>query len=434
MSEAERIKRLSYKERRKKWILAQSIILAILAILLIAFTVIYYQLNKEYYINYTENSEIDYMVQLKPNNYYETEWLGKDQAYVASLVESILAEISYEMNMEANDVDYKYSYSIDAMLQIIDNDTQKPILEKVYVLKEKQEFSQSSNNKLEIKEKVSLDYDVYNALNKNFLDEMQIGDTTSALLLSMRVNVIGSSESFESDAENDYVATLNIPLTQRTVNINMSSSVSENESKVLANAQGVNQDIFKVSAIVTAILLAIVLAFFVSYVYLTRNEDINYSIKVKKLYNSYRSYIQKLANEFDDNGYQILLLDNFIDMLTIRDTIMSPILMNENEDQTMTRFLIPTDTKVLYVYEIKVENYDELYNNQVSNEEAVADNEVTPIPVSIGIDKIKRIFIRTALLQPKSITQKPEKTVNEMENADEEKTNAVLDKPIWSDK
>ena len=428
MSEAERIKRLSYKEKRKKWILAQAIILAVLAVLLIAFTVIYYQLNKEYYINYTENSEIDYMVQLKPNDFYETEWLGKDQAYVASLVESILAEFTYKMNMEASDVDYKYSYSVDARLLILDNDTQKAILEKVYVIKENQEFSQSSNNKLEISELVSIDYDVYNELNKSFLEEMKLNDTTSKLVVSMRVNVVGSSASFESDAKNDYVASLNIPLTQRTVNINMSSSVNESESKVLANVQGVNQNIFKVSGIVTAIALVLLLIVFIFYVYSTRNEDINYSIKVKKLYNSYRSYIQKLANGFDESGYQVLLLESFIDMLTIRDTIMSPILMSENDDQTMTRFLIPTDTRVLYVYEIKVENYDEIYGNK--NE---ADTEVTPIPVA-GKEKIKRIFVRTALLQPKSVSQKEQKTVSEMENAPEDKTNAVLDKPIWSDK
>lgn len=431
MSEAERRKRLSYKEKRKKWIYTQAIILAVLAILLIAFTVIYFQLNKEYYINYTENSEIDYMVQLKPNDYYETEWLGKDQAYVASLVESILAELKYEMNMDAENVDYKYSYSVDARLQILDNDTQKAILDKLYVIKEEKAFTQSSNNELVIEETVSIDYDVYNELNNSFLEEMKISDTTSTLIVSMRVNVVGSSEAFESDTENDYIVSLNIPLTQRTVNINMTSSVAENESKVLANEQGINQNIFKGSAVVTAILLVVLLAFFIFYIYATRNEDINYSIKVKRLVNAYKSYIQTLVNDFDDTGYQILMLGSFMDMLTIRDTIQSPILMNENEDQTMTRFLIPTDTKVLYVYEIKVENYDEIYNKK--NDEATQDTEVTPIPVT-GKEKVKRIFIRTALLQPKSINNKPEKTVSEMENADDEKTKAFLDEPIWSNK
>ena len=194
----------------------------------------------------------------------------------------------------------------------------------------------------------------------------------------------------------------------------MSSSVADNESKVLANVQGLNQNIFKNSAIITAVILVIALAFFVFYVYSTRNEDINYSIKVNRLYKSYRSYIQKLTNGFDDSGYQILQLGAFIDMLTIRDTIMSPILMSENEDQTMTRFLIPTDTKVLYVYEIKVENYDEIYNN--INKE---DTNVDPIPVKVK--ERKRIEVKTAFLQPKSIKQKTIRNIVEMENSKDKK-------------
>ena len=35
--------------------------------------------------------------------------------------------------------------------------------------------------------------------------------------------------------------------------------------------------------------------------------------------------------------------------------------MSENKDETMTRFYIPTSTKLLYVFEIKVDNYDEIY-------------------------------------------------------------------------
>ena len=48
-------------------------------------------------------------------------------------------------------------------------------------------------------------------------------------------------------------------------------------------------------------------------------------------------------------------------MLYIRDTIQSPILMFENLDQTVTEFVIPTNTKILYTFEIKVDNYDDIY-------------------------------------------------------------------------
>ena len=97
------------------------------------------------------------------------------------------------------------------------------------------------------------------------------------------------------------------------------------------------------------------------------------------------------------------MLDTFVDMLTIRDTIQSPILMYENEDQTMTRFFIPTNTKMLYVYEIKVENYEEIYNKAIDK-----DTEVTPIPVK-GVKKINRFF-----LIPHSVRNKGNKNFVDM--------------------
>jgi chorismate mutase len=57
------------------------------------------------------------------------------------------------------------------------------------------------------------------------------------------------------------------------------------------------------------------------------------------------------------------MLSTFTEMLEIRDTIQSPILMDENEDKTCTHFLIPTNTNILYVYEIKIDDYDEIYSN-----------------------------------------------------------------------
>ena len=47
--------------------------------------------------------------------------------------------------------------------------------------------------------------------------------------------------------------------------------------------------------------------------------------------------------------------------------------MSENADETRTLFLIPTQTKLLYLFEIKVDNYDELYGVGKDSKE-VTDN------------------------------------------------------------
>ena len=144
------------------------------------------------------------------------------------------------------------------------------------------------------------------------------------------------------------------------------------------------------------------------FVYFTRNEDVNYTIKIKKILNAYRSFIQEIDGEFNTEGYQLVPIKSFIEMLGIRDTIQSPILMYENEDQTMTRFFIPTNTKMLYVYEIKVENYDEIYARIIGN-----DTEVNPIPVA-------EVKPNKFLLKPDSIKNKGKRNVATMKNSEDE--------------
>ena len=41
-------------------------------------------------------------------------------------------------------------------------------------------------------------------------------------------------------------------------------------------------------------------------------------------------------------------------MLEIRDTIRQPILMKENKQKTSAYFVIPGDTKILYIYRLNV--------------------------------------------------------------------------------
>ena len=41
-------------------------------------------------------------------------------------------------------------------------------------------------------------------------------------------------------------------------------------------------------------------------------------------------------------------------MLEIRDTVQQPILMSEDQFKRGTYFMIPTNTKIMYVYGLKV--------------------------------------------------------------------------------
>lgn len=144
------------------------------------------------------------------------------------------------------------------------------------------------------------------------------------------------------------------------------SSAPAEESKVLAYNTAVNKQVFRAIGFVMsglALLQALVL---VVFMHMTKNEDITYTARVHKLLNAYSSYIQRMEGEFDDQGYQVIMIKSFNELLGIRDTLQAPILMTENKDQTKSRFLIPTDSKMLYAFELKVDNYDEIYGVQAA--------------------------------------------------------------------
>ncbi len=361
MSEAERNRRLDYRKIRKKWIALQASILAVVILITLVSTVVFFQLDKTHYINYSEQSVVDYGVYLKENEFFTESYLGKDQAYVASLIDRVNATFQYELFMEkAQKIDFQYSYRIHAVLEI--KDQQKGVIYRPTYEIVPTRTGERTGSGLIICETVQLDYDQYNDLANRFISELELKDTTCNILLRMNVNVIGASDSFSNATEeNSYAMELKIPLTTKTVNVNLTSDVEEGMNKILTVNNNVARIVFRVLAIVflcVSVLLGIEI---VVFVYLTRNTDITYEIRVSRLLKSYKSFIQKITNPFNTTGYQLLMVDTFNEMLEIRDTIQSPILMNENTDKTCTRFLIPTNTKILYIYELKVDDYDEIY-------------------------------------------------------------------------
>ncbi len=381
MSEKDKIRREDYRRRRKRWILAIALLLALAAVSALLLFAVYHHLNKTTYIPYTENGEVNYKVKLLPNDFYDKEYLGQGQAYVASLIESISADFNYALDMDTADVDYRYSYRVESQLLVKDR-TGDLLYSPTQINKEEKTFRQSSNKTLSIKESVTIDYPGYNALAEEFIKTYQLTGATSTLAVRLHVSVIGSSASFAQDTANDYVVAMEIPLTTQTLNINISTSVPSTESRVLAHNPAEEQQIYLLASLACAVLTLLLVITLILFVYLTRNTDINYSIKVKRLVNAYKSYIQQILNPFDTAHYQVLSVKTFPEMLDIRDTIQSPILMHENEDRTCTQFIIPTNNGILYCFEIKVDNYDELYGTQGEPEQDVPDTSTEQAPLS----------------------------------------------------
>ena len=370
MSEAEKRRRQAYRLGRMKWIKLQLLILAGILLLAALFSLLYQVFNRATYIPYMESGDLDYRVLLKENDFYDEPYAEEGKAYVTALIDAVEVDFSYNLLMAANNVNFEYAYRVSAVMKVTDKsgaviyEYEDPLVPETR--------REKTGNSLMIGQVVVVDYAKYNELAQSFVEFYELENTKSTLYLQMNISVIGASESFSDDKRNSYVMALNVPLADKTVTMSVSSSVEEGDNFILAVESETAKNVFFVLMIVFWILTVLGGGFLVVFIYITRNDDINYEINVKRVYKSYQSFIQKLSNHFDDSGYRVLMLAGITELLEIRDTIQAPVLMDENDDKTCTRFLVPTNSSILYVYEIKAEDFDRIYA-----EEETAAEEIT---------------------------------------------------------
>jgi len=103
MSELEIQRRKEYKRNRKKWMIVQVVAIILLAVIALGSFLIYNRMNRTYYVECIESSGIDYMVQYGNNGFFDEEWIGKDQAYISSLIEKMTAEFKYQLDADSKD-------------------------------------------------------------------------------------------------------------------------------------------------------------------------------------------------------------------------------------------------------------------------------------------------------------------------------------------
>ncbi len=357
--------------------LVQIVAIILLAAVALVSFLVYNRMNSTQYIEYTEAASVDYKVQYKNNEFFDGEWIDKDQSYISSLVNGIAADFEYKMDTESAEMKFDYKYAINAKLVIASKIEGTPY----YTFEENIIPAKSgrieNRDYLEIRESAIIDFVKFDEIARRFVDKYGLDGTALCTLeVSLDVNSECGNNGFAEINKVVYSTALVVPLATDTFNIHRSSSAPDNEPKALEYNGAAERNFFLVMSSSTAFMSVLLIFVLFVYLHLTKNEDIAYASKVRKILRDYASFIQRIEGEFDVEGYQIVNIKTFVEMLGIRDTIQSPVLMSENNDETMTRFFIPTPTKLLYVFEIKVDNYDEIYGvsgDTLSDESAVEE-------------------------------------------------------------
>jgi len=326
---------------------------------------IYAERNKIQYVSFEEDSNIDYQVYYKENAFFEDNYLNEDKQYISSLIDNINTQFNYKISLDEKDVEYKYTYRIDANVIVRDKDNKNPFYDKTETLLEEKE-KVSSVSVVEINEDIKIDYNEYNNLIKRFVSIYGLENAEAYLNINMYVNVVGSCEEFLENDEKERVITLSIPLSKKTIAIEMIDNIVSDSSNVLqCNTVPENNILLLIIAISFSMTGVCLIIITIRYEVKTRTAETIYEKEMKKILNNYGSNIQIIGNEFDFSNYQLLKIEEFNDILEISDKLRQPILMKENYEKNGAYFLIPSNTNLLYVYRLKVSDIEKEINKNI---------------------------------------------------------------------
>ena len=337
---------LYYQKKRKKHRIKLTILSTILLGIAIILLATYYIFSKGEKIKFKENSHISYGVNLKENEFYNKTYLEEGIDIISDLINNINIEFKYNLDLQ-QEIEYRYSYKILAEIKVKEKSKTNLIYQSEQEIFRKEE-QQGKNKKLAIIENLTLDYNAYDNLIKNLLQQYKLENTTSELSLNLYLNVVNKTTGERINKENK-VMTIMMPLNAKTVEITKNEYIKDNEDFVVIQKNKYAE--FKnhlIIGIVILLLGLIVLITLIRYNLKTRSAEKIYDDELKKILFDYKSYIQKINSKVDYKDYKIIKIDTFKELLGIREDVQSPILMY-TEDENKTVFMIMNEN-ILYAY------------------------------------------------------------------------------------
>ncbi len=306
-------------------------------------------------IKYQDKQAIDYKVYLKKNSFYEQEFLDKDMIYVASLIDTIDINFTYDFLVE-NDVDLDFDYRIIGNLIISSpTDNNKQYFNKKYVLLDKTTKSIKNTNKAEIKENIKIDYDYYNDLASSFKSQFVV-DTDSYLNVYLEINKKTANES-EIQINDQSLSSIKIPLSKRSVDIKFDVPDTSDVKDVIINGEFVFND--KIIVIEAIVVLIVIISFIrlIQLIRLRLPKKSKYEKFLKKILKEYDRLIVETTTLFDENS-NIIKINDFEELLDVRDNLKLPIMHYDIEKGLRSYFYIKNDNDI-YLFDLNSKHLEE---------------------------------------------------------------------------
>lgn len=314
-------------------------------------------------VKYNEDSKINYQVYLKPNDFFQDEFLPENMSYVTSLIDYIKLNFSYKLKFN-DKVSGSYSYYIKGVTTANREDSDSKFYTREYMLNDVKTESFDDADSINVNENVDVDYDTYNDVLVKFRDEYGVqmdGNFKVVLVLETSIKDDISGEKTTKDSEME----INIPLTTLTVEVPIEADNKSNDGVLISKKmekQGIIYVVGRILAIVCYAVAFITLLYFIYLTYLSFKLENAYSKKLKKILKVYDGIIVNIKKRPKMDASKIISVSSFEELIDAHGEVRNPINYIAEKDGAL--FLLVSESYI-YAYKLKRELFsvDKEVNN-----------------------------------------------------------------------
>ena len=306
-------------------------------------------INKDEKLHFQENGNVKYSVCLEENDFFEDECLDSNMSYVASLIKNIPLDFNYQFNGNFDNLVSSVDYEIVAKLIIENNDTKTKYYEKEYVLAPKTTDSVKNNGTLyNLDKKVNIDYEYYNSIATNFKSQYGVD---SQSYLEVYLNTYNNVNSKYKDIPTSAQISVQIPLSQKAIEIKFNTQEINKSIDKYITLKSINiNGYLKFIVGIIFLFISLIFLYFIFGIIKKYTKTISkYDKFINKILKEYDRLIVETATFPDEKGYNVLIINNFNELVDVRDNLRSPIMFYNVKDHKISKFYILNDNN-LYLY------------------------------------------------------------------------------------
>lgn len=304
-------------------------------------------------VTYVNNSDIDYSVYLKDNDYFGVPYLGKGEKYISSLIDKIDINYNYVLSSE-EEMKGSYTYNIVASLVVKEQNKDDILWKKDFDLTNKETVKFSKQKTIGVESEVNINYDYYNEMASQFKKDYGVL-TDSFLYVNL---VIDTSLDFGGDGfDIEQSPYLVIPLGEKTIEIEEKVAKDDINSKTVSYTKYplLNYTLLVLGIIFLLIYLYLGITVIIRFVKAIKNRS-KYDAFIRKLFGNYDQIIVSTSKLPDLDGVDVMEVPTFDDLVDAQMEVHKPIVFNELKKNKLATFLL-VDGKHAYSYSVRAEDF-----------------------------------------------------------------------------